>query len=122
MKRITMVLAACLLSLPMTACKTVATNTPPAPGYSAPADQTAGQDLAALNGFVLQARDNYAASSAVIQAKEKTALNAFIKSVDLANAAYTAYHAGTGTLSAAQVKITLAQNNQTALVAAQGMK
>lgn len=112
-----------LLGLP--GCKTATSNTATqalAPGYLNPADQTMGEALAALNGFAAQEKQNYASESAAIQAAEKTPLNDFILAVNLANASYTAYHAGTQTQAQATTAINAAQTAQTTLVAAQGVK
>ncbi len=109
-----------------TGCAKTANSTTPqqalAPGYLNPADQGMGESLAALNGFVAQEKANYAAAPAAIQAAEKTALNAFLLAVDLANASYTAYHAGTQTQAQAASAINAAQTAQTTLVAKKGVK
>lgn len=112
------ILALSLALLPMFGCGAVsAPATPPAPGYSSAADQTLGQSLAALNAFVLQEKINYAQLTAAQQAPEKAALNALIDATNIANAAYTAFHAGTGTLAQAQTALTTAQGAQGQLTA-----
>ncbi len=116
-------LSLALLALP--GCKTAASTTAPqtlAPGYLNPADQTMGETLAALNGFAQQEKANYAGATPAIQAAEKTPLNSFILAVNLADAAYTAYHAGTQTQAQATAAIQAAQAAQTTLVATQGVK
>lgn len=118
-------LLALALCIPMLGCGAVQTTTPPAalaPGYSSAADQTVGEGLAAVNSFVKQEVINYNAMTAAQQAPERTTLNALISATDLANAAYTAFHAGTGTLPAAQTALTTAQNAQTALAASKGVQ
>ena len=120
---LTACLSICILALP--GCKTATSTTPAqalAPGYLNPADQTLGETLAALNGFAQQEKLNYATETPAIQATEKAPLNVFITSVDLANAAYTAYHKGTQTQAQAANAINNAQTAQTTLVAAQGVK
>lgn len=106
-------------------CGAVNSTTPPAvlaPGYISAADQTVGEGLAAVNSFVTQEKVNYVAMTASQQATEKETLNALVTATDLANSAYTAYHAGTGTLPAAQSALTSAQNAQASLAAAKGVK
>lgn len=111
-----------LLSLaltPLMGCGPTVTA-PPAPlgpGYISSADQTLGQSLAALNGFVMQEKINYAQLSMAQQTPEKPFLNALIDSVNVANAAYMAFHAGTGTLVQAQTAVVNAQTAQSALAA-----
>jgi hypothetical protein len=107
------------LALPLIfGCATVKAPTPPlAPGYTSPADQTLGQSLAAVNGFVHQEILNYDAKPAAQQASEKTYLNSLIDATSLANTAYVAFHGGSGTLAQAQAALTTAQNAQTALAA-----
>jgi hypothetical protein len=124
MKRLILnsLLSIAILGLP--GCKTASSKTPLqalAPGYLNPVDQNLGEALAALNGFATQEKINYAAETPALQATEKTPLNAFITSVDLANAAYTAYHAGKQTQTQAVTAINAAQTAQTTLVAAQGV-
>lgn len=121
--RTSLALPALLLAL--CGCGAVNSTTPPAalaPSYSSTADQSIGEGLAAVNAFVLQEKTNYAQATATVQAAEKTSLNALITATDLANAAYTSFHAGTGTLPAAQTALTSAQNAQAALVAQKGVK
>ena len=116
MKLRTLLLSAALL--PIVGCGAVnGPPTPPAPGYSSTADQTIGQSLAALNAFVSQEKVNYARLTADQQAKEKTLLNAFIDATNVANATYTAFHAGTATLAQAQTAYQSASNAQSALAA-----
>src|SRR5271170_1228158 len=95
-----------LLVCCLTGCKPATSTTPPAalaPGYSSTDDQTLGQSLAALVGFITQEKANYAALNPTQQATEKPYLNSLIDATDIANAAYSAFHAGTGTLAQAQV-------------------
>ena len=113
-------LALCLITVGCTATST----TPPAalaPGYLNAADQTLGESLAAVNAFVSQEKINYAAETPALQAAEKTALNALIMATNVANASYTAYHVGSGTLAQAQTALTKAQTAQTALAATKGV-
>jgi len=116
MKRSLIALALCLPLL--FGCKTATTTQPLAPGYLNSADQTLGASLAALNAFVNQEKVNYAALPLAQQASEKTLLNDLITATNLANAAYTSYHAGTGTESAAQTALGQAQTAQATLVTA----
>jgi len=114
------------LALPlMGGCHAATSTTPPAaiaPGYSSAADQAVGEGLAAVNAFVNQEKVNYSALAPAQQATEKSLLNNLITATNLANAAYTAFHAGTGTLPAAQTALTSAQSAQASLVAAKGVK
>lgn len=114
------------LALPLMAgCGAVQSTTPPAalaPGYSSAADQAVGEGLAAVNSFVNQEKINYASMNSAQQGVEKTTLNTLITATNIANTAYTAFHAGTGTLPAAQSALTTAQNDQASLTAAKGIK
>lgn len=106
-------------------CKSATSTTPPAalaPGYSSQDDQVLGQSLASLNAFVLQEKTNYAALAPAQQAAEKSILNALIDATDVANATYTAFHQGTGTLAQAQVAYATAQSKETALNANKGVQ
>ena len=106
-------LALSLLLLPLLGCPAANSPTPPlAPGYSSPADQTLGQSLAALNAFVMQEKINYAQLTVAQQAPEKAVLNALIDATNIANQAYTNFHAGTGTLATAQANLQTAQTAQ----------
>lgn len=108
-----------------TGCKAASSNTPPAslaPGYSSVADQTLGEGLAAVNAFVNQEKINYAEEAPVAQAAEKSLLNNLITATNIANVAYTAFHAGTGTLPEAQKDLTSAQSAQASLAAQKGVK
>lgn len=117
------ILAAALLILPPTACNKTTTNPATlAPGYLNTTDQTLGEALASLNGFVNQEKTNYASLSATQQATEKNYLNNLIAAVNEANAAYQAYHAGTQTQAQAQTAVTTAQTAQQALVSAKGVQ
>lgn len=125
MKMRGLILAVALCLPLIQGCKTATATTATqalAPGYLNPADQTMGEALAALNGFAAQEKLNYAAATPAIQAVEKAPLNDFILAVNLANASYTAYHAGTATQAQATTAIDNAQTAQTTLVAAQGVK
>ena len=108
--------AALALCLMLAGCKPSTTTAPLAPGYQNAADQQMGESLAALNAFVNQEKVNYTALTTAQQATEKPYLNDLILTTNLANAAYQAYHAGTGTAAAAQTALTTAQNSQTKLV------
>lgn len=122
-----------LLSIPfLVGCPSATTPTPPlAPGYQNSDDQLLGQSLAAVNAFRKSEEGNYncdataAAANTCLtaaqKASEKTLLNNFIQVVNLANQAYTAYHAGTQTLAQAQAAEQSAESAQTALTAAKGV-
>ena len=120
------------LALPLTGCPNTTAPTPPlAPGYSSPADQALGQSLAAVNGFRKSEEGNYNCDAAAAAAKtcltpaqqavEKPYLNQFINAVNLANQAYTAFHAGTQTLAQAQAAEQAAESAQTTLAAKKGV-
>jgi hypothetical protein len=112
-----------LLLLPLIGCGAVsAPPAPPAPGYTSPADQTLGQSLAALNAFVSQEKINYAQLTVAQQAPEKPFLNALIDATNVANAAYLAFHSGTGTLATAQANLSSALTAQANLTANKGVK
>ncbi len=119
------ILAAVLMCGVMMGCHAASTTVPAtavAPGYLSPADQTLGESLAAVDAFVNQEKVNYQSLTAAQQAKEKAPLNALIAAVNVANTAYTMYHAGQETLAEAQGALTKAQGAQAALVAAKGVK
>ncbi len=111
-----------LLTLMSGCVRTV--SVPPAPvanGYSSAADQTLGESLAALHAFVTQERVNYQALTADGQAREKTALNALIAAVNVADNAYIAFHAGTQTIQQAQDALGKAQTAQAELTKVKGV-
>lgn len=113
------------LALVLIGCPSATSTTPPtalAPGYSSPADQTLGQSLAALNGFVNQEKINYAALSPALAAAEKPYLNTLIDATTVANAAYLAFHQGTQTLAQAQASFITAQTAQSNLAAQKGIR
>jgi hypothetical protein len=134
MKRILTALAlSASLMTPIIGCKTNTAPAPPlAPGYLTPADQTLGQSLRAATAFRDSEESNYncdataAAAqtclSAAQKAVEKPYLNSLIDAVNLANAAYTAYHSGSQTFAQAQAAYNTAQQAQTALTANKGVK
>lgn len=118
MKLLIVALLCCLAG-----CKSAtAPATPPAPGYSSSDDQTLGQSLAALNAFVNQEKTNYATLTVTQQATEKPILNSLIDATTIANAAYVAFHQGSGTLASAQTAYASAQAKETALTAAKGVQ
>lgn|ERR1039458_2404255 len=133
MKR-TMNLALLLcLALPLAGCPAATAPTPPtAPGYQNIDDQKLGRALAAVNGFRKSEEGNYNCDTAALAADtcltsaqktvEKPYLNDFINAVNLANTAYTAYHAGTQTLAQAQVAEKSAETSQASLATAKGVK
>lgn len=93
-----------------------------APGYKDAADQSLGEALAALNGFAHQEKANYANASAAVRAVEKTPLNDFLAAVDVANASYVAFHAGSQTEAQVNAAIGQALTAQSTLIATQGVK
>lgn len=106
-------------------CGAVKSTTPPAalaPGYLSLADQTLGESLKAVKDFAAQETVNYNALPAAAQVKEKTYLNTLITSINVADAAYVGFHEGTQTLAQAQAALTQAQNAQSGLVSAKGVK
>lgn len=121
------------LALPLLlGCPSATAPTPPvAPGYLNSDDQILGQSLAAVNGFRKSEEGNYNCDSVAAAAKtcltdaqkaaEKTSLNNFIQVVNIANQAYTAYHAGTQTLVQAQTAEKAAEASQTTLATAKGV-
>lgn len=114
-----------LLILPLAGCPAASSTTPSAalaPGYLNSADQILGESLAAVNAFVNQEKINYAAETPAQQATEKPYLNGLITATDLANGAYLAYHQGSQTLPQAQAAFASAQQAQTALTTASGVK
>lgn len=113
------------LALPLLGCPSATSTTPPAalaPGYTSQADQTLGQSLAALDAFVMQEKINYAQLTVAQQTPEKPFLNALIDAANVADAAYLAFHANTGTLAAAQTDLSNALTAQGKLTAAKGVK
>lgn len=94
-------------------------NTPPAalaPGYSSQADQILGQSLSALHSAVQQATQDYPHLTPGQQGAEKSALNNFVAETNLADATYTAFHAGTATLAQAQGALSAANAAQTQFI------
>lgn len=119
----------------MTGCRPASTTTSPAalaPGYSSIADQKAGQDLAALNGFVNSEQGNFkcdatakAADTCLNQSQQDTErpyLNSLIEATNVANALYVAFHQGTETLDQVQSALTKAEQAQSTLVTNKGVK
>src|ERR1035441_2386989 len=122
----------CLL-FPLAGCPAASAPTPPvATGYQNIDDQNLGQALAAVNGFRTSEEGNYNCNAAAqvaatcLTAAQKTTekpyLNGLINAVNLANQAYTAYHAGTQTLAQAQTAEKSAETAQAALATAKGVK
>lgn len=99
-------------------CKAATVTQPLAPGYSSQADQTIGQTLAAARGYYGRIQTDVAAGTYKPGAAEFTAYQAFGQSINTAEAAYLAYHGGTGTLAAAQTAANKVSTQQAALQAA----
>ena len=116
---------AILLCIPLllTGCKTTGTTPPLAPGYTTSADQQMGQVLAGINAFYLTTQcetqgknwskglgcvaDQTITTPLILSPAEKTALNDLEISINVANVAYTTYHANptTANQTAAQAAI-----------------
>lgn len=105
-------LLAVFLALPMMGCATASTSPPTAPGYANQADQQMGQTLAGARSF-------YASISTAkdLTAAETTALNDLGKAINVAEAAYKAFHAGQGTQAAAQTAVDQVTAKQSAVEA-----
>jgi hypothetical protein len=116
MKR-SLILAAILL----TGCTNPPATTPPpaaiAPGYLNQTDQQMGEALAAARAFYTQIQTDIAKGTYTPSASEKTVLNAFATSLNIANAAYLAYHANPNpvTESTASQDVQKVTQQQTAL-------
>lgn len=111
MRKIFTILA---LSLMLTAgCKKNTVPQPLAPGYSTQADQQLGQLLSSARSFYLSFEKGVTSGQYIETAQEKMAFQQFSVALNAADAAYVAYHAGTGTFAAAQTAGTQVQNQLT---------
>jgi len=137
MKKVLAVMTLCLAGIVMAGCPGSNPLNPPnqaqlAPGYRNAADQQLGQDLAAVSAFKDSEVGNYNCDASAQAAKtclspaqkavEKPYLNSLIDAVNVANAAYTAYHQGSQTLAQAQTAYKSAQSAQTTLTTNKGVK
>lgn len=107
-----------LTALMFSGCKTVTTTQPLAPGYTSQADQTIGKTLAAARGYYVQIQADVTSGKYTPDATERAAYNSFAFTLNTAEAAYLAYHNGTGTLAAAQTATNQVATQQAALQAA----
>ena len=115
----------------MGGCATATAPTPPtAPGYANQTDQQMGATLRAADGYYKTVQcetqgknwkfgvgcvsDPNITSPMVLSVAEQTAMNDLMTALNLANAAYTGYHAGTQTEAAAQAAINTASVKQSA--------
>ncbi len=115
MKRLLLALAAVLLIAPispMGCAKATAPMPPLAPGYQNTADQTMGQTLAAAHAFYQKLQQDSLAGTITLSSQEKTALNDLQVAINIAQTAYLAFHAGTGTQAAAQSAVDSVQAKQ----------
>lgn len=118
MRRILLPLA---LALPLiVGCTTATAPAPPlAPGYTNSTDQQLGSTLAAADAFYNKLQADQKAGAFSPTAAEVSALNALQVALATANPVYLAYHAGTGTLAAAQTavnNVSTAQTNAQVLI------
>lgn len=103
-----------ILGLALAGCTPINSPTPPlAPGYSNQADQVMGQTLAGAHAFYQKIQQDSAAGSVVLSGQEKTALNDLGVSINVAQAAYLAFHNGTGTQASAQAAVDQVSAKQT---------
>lgn len=107
------------LPLMLAGCKTSTTPTTQtlAPGYTTQADQTMGETLAGAHSFYTTIQQDVASGKYTPSATEKTALNNFATSLNVAQTIYISYHAGQATLAQAQAAVNTVQTQQTTLQA-----
>lgn len=96
-------------------CNKTTTTPPTAPGYLNQADQQMGTVLAAAHAFYQQIYTNIQQGTYTPSPTEKTALNQFGNTLNVAQGAYLAYHNGTGSEVAAQTAVSQVQAQQAAL-------
>lgn len=104
----------------VTGCLKAAANTPAqalAPGYLNPTDQWMGETLDTAHGIVASLLQQATSGSFVPNATEKATINGLVEALNVADAAYRGYHAGTTTEAQATQAVTLVQAQQTALQA-----
>jgi hypothetical protein len=94
-------------SLALSGCKTSSTVAPAAlaPGYLNPADQQMGQILEGAHQFYLQVQTDVAQGKYVPTPSEKSVLNGYAITLNVAQAEYLSYHNGTATQAQAQAAV-----------------
>lgn len=121
MRKLT-VLLLCVPLMLAGCAKTTGTTPPLAPGYQNQTDQSMGQALAAAHSFYQTIQQDVTAGKFVPSPTEKTALNDFAASLNVAQPLYLAYHAGTATQAQAQAAVNDVIAKQSALQAQIGGK
>ena len=112
--------AMALGALTVTGCKPVGTTTSPAalaPGYLNTQDQNMGEALNTAHGVVGGLLQQATSGSFVPSAAEKASINGLVVALNLADAAYQGYHAGTVSEASAATAVSTVQNQQQALQA-----
>ncbi len=115
----------CLL-LPI-GCQPVTANTPPAalaPGYLNAADQQMSEILHAAHAYYQHLYNDGSATPPIYNPSpaEKAAFNQFGVYLNLADATYKAFHAGTATQAQAQAAVDTVKSQQAAVQAFPGVK
>lgn len=115
MKRLATLALGLAMLMPM-GCKKTGTTQPLAPGYLNQADQVMGETLAAARGFYLKFEDGVTSGQYTETAAEKAAFQQFSVSLNVADAAYLGYHAGTTTQAQAQAAVNAVTAQQSSII------
>ncbi len=118
-----LVLFALGLGMTVTGCLNPAANTPStalAPGYINAQDQTMGEVLGTAHGIVGGLLQQATSGSFVPTATEKLTINSLVGALNVADAAYQGYHAGTVTEAQAAIAVSAVQTQQQLLQAQMG--
>ncbi len=114
-------LGALLATIALVGCTPASGPTPPlAPGYANHQDETLGQTLSAMHQFAQTLSDDAATGKFKPSPAEKTAVNDFIMSLNIAQQTYLDYHSGKTTEDQAQLAVDTAKAKQS--VIQQGVK
>ncbi len=108
------------LALAVTGCKPVGANTSPAalaPGYINAQDQNMGEALNTAHGVVGGLLNQATSGSFVPSAAEKASINGLVAALNVADAAYQGYHAGTVTEASAATAVSTVESQQQSLQA-----
>ena len=107
-----------LMALSLSACKTTTAANPTtlAPGYLNVADQTMGEALSAARNFYLKFETGVTTGTYTETTAEKAAFQQFSTDLNIAEAAYLGYHAGTQTQAQAQAAVTKVTSQQSTIL------